>query len=134
LLPIRTDQVCLEKDENVLIKLFPHAGAGRRRRFPFSRLRGACVVLWVDAGHAPRLLQSVRRAGAGDSSDTRVAHRPTPAPWRSTASALVTLDDDPGLRPDAHAFIVDKAPRFTVTDNLPQYPARIPRQNTSHNS
>ena len=27
----------------------------------------------------------------------------------STASALATLDDDPGLRPDAHAFIVDKA-------------------------
>ena len=43
------------------------------------------------------------------------------------ASALATLDDDPGLRLDAHAFIVDKAPWFTVTDNLPQYPARIPR-------
>jgi hypothetical protein len=44
------------------------------------------------------------------------------------------LDDDPGLPPDAHAFIVDKAPWFTVTDNLPQYPARLPGQNTSHNS
>ena len=43
--------------------------------------------------------------------------------------ALATLDDDPGLRPDAHAFIVDKAPWFTVTDDLPQYPARIPGQN-----
>ena len=40
--------------------------------------------------------------------------------------ALATLDDDPGLRPDAQAFIVDKAPWFTVTDDLPQYPARIP--------
>ena len=48
--------------------------------------------------------------------------------------ALATLDDDPGLRPDAHAFIVDKAPWFTVTDDLPQYPARIPGQNASHNS
>jgi hypothetical protein len=57
-----------------------------------------------------------------------------PAQWRSTASALATLDDDPGPRPDAHAFIFDKAPWFTVTDNLPQYPARIPGQNTSHNS
>ena len=37
--------------------------------------------------------------------------------------ALATLDDDPGVRPDAHAFIVDKAPWFTVTDDLPQYPA-----------
>ena len=33
--------------------------------------------------------------------------------------ALATLDDNPGLRPDAHAFIVDKAPWFTVTDDLP---------------
>ena len=69
-----------------------------------------------------------------NSSDTRAAHRPTPAPWRSMASALATLDDDPGLRPDGHAFIVDKASWFTVTDNLPQYPARIPGQNTLHNS
>ena len=43
--------------------------------------------------------------------------------------ALATLDDDPSLRPDAHAFIVDKAPWFTVT-----YPARIPGQNAPHNS
>ena len=48
--------------------------------------------------------------------------------------ALATLDDDPSLRPDAHAFIVDKAPWFTVTDDLPQYPARIPGQNAPHNS
>ena len=37
--------------------------------------------------------------------------------------ALATLDDDPGVRPDAHAFIIDKAPWFAVTDDLPQYPA-----------
>ena len=48
--------------------------------------------------------------------------------------ALATLDDDPGVRPDAHAFMVDKAPWFTVTDDLPQYPARIPGQNTPHGS
>jgi len=48
--------------------------------------------------------------------------------------ALATFDDDPGVRPDAHAFIVDKAPWFTVTDDLPQYPARIPGQNAPHNS
>ena len=48
--------------------------------------------------------------------------------------ALATLDDDPGVRPDAHAFVVDKAPWFTVTDDLPQYPARIPGQNAPHNS
>src|SRR6516165_7406463 len=41
---------------------------------------------------------------------------------------------DPGARPDAHAFIIDKAPWFAVTDDLPQYPARIPGQNAPHNS
>ena len=48
--------------------------------------------------------------------------------------ALATLDDDPGVRPDTHAFIIDKAPWFAVTDDLPQYPARIPGQNAPHNS
>ena len=46
--------------------------------------------------------------------------------------ALATLDDDPGISPNAHAFIVDKAPWFTVADDLPQYPARIPGQNQAH--
>jgi hypothetical protein len=32
--------------------------------------------------------------------------------------ALATLDDDPGVHPDAHAFIIDKAPWFTITDGL----------------
>ena len=36
---------------------------------------------------------------------------------------MASLDDDPGVRPDAHAFIVDKALWFTVTDD------RIPGQN-----
>ena len=48
--------------------------------------------------------------------------------------ALATLDDDPGVRPDAHAFIIDKAPWFAVTDDLPQYFARIPGQNAPHDS
>jgi hypothetical protein len=47
--------------------------------------------------------------------------------------ALATLDD-PGLRRDANAFLIDKAPWFAVTDDLPQYPARIPGQNAPHNS
>jgi hypothetical protein len=44
--------------------------------------------------------------------------------------ALATLDDDPGVRPDAHAFIVDKALWFTVTTivsparTLPTIPGR----------
>jgi hypothetical protein len=57
-----------------------------------------------------------------------------PAPWRSTASRWLRSTTTPALRPDAHAFIVDKAPWFTVTDDLTQYPARIPGQNAPHNS
>jgi hypothetical protein len=41
------------------------------------------------------------------------------------------LDDDPGIRPDAHAFVASKVPWFMITDDLPQYPARIPGQNQS---
>ena len=35
--------------------------------------------------------------------------------------ALAKLDDDPSVRRDAHAFILNEAPWFTVTDDLPQY-------------
>jgi hypothetical protein len=31
------------------------------------------------------------------------------------------LDDDPGKAPALHAFVVDKAPWFTITDDLPQF-------------
>jgi hypothetical protein len=33
--------------------------------------------------------------------------------------ALATLDEDPGVRPDAHAFIIDKAAWFAITDTCP---------------
>lgn len=55
-----------------------------------------------------------------------------PGAARFFGIASATLDDDPGVRPDAHAFILDKAPWFTVTDDLPQYPARVPGQNQPH--
>jgi hypothetical protein len=35
--------------------------------------------------------------------------------------ALATLDDDPGMRPRFHIFVGRKAPRFEITDGLPQY-------------
>lgn len=31
------------------------------------------------------------------------------------------LDDDPGVTPGVHVFVADKAPWFTITDDLPQY-------------
>jgi len=34
---------------------------------------------------------------------------------------LGALDDDPGVRPEKHVFVADKAPWFEITDDLPQY-------------
>ena len=48
--------------------------------------------------------------------------------------ALATLYDDPGVRPHAQTFIIDKTPWLAVTDDLLRYPARIPGQNAPHNS
>lgn len=35
--------------------------------------------------------------------------------------ALGTLDDDPGVRPELHLFVADKAPWDTITDGLPAF-------------
>jgi hypothetical protein len=40
--------------------------------------------------------------------------------------ALGTLDDDPGVRAEAHWHVSSKAPWFDITDNLPQYPGFPP--------
>jgi hypothetical protein len=37
-----------------------------------------------------------------------------------------TLDDDVGLRPQAHIFVDSKAPWFTISGDLPQYPEGPP--------
>src|SRR5437867_2809939 len=34
------------------------------------------------------------------------------------------FDDDPGIRPQFHTFVDDRAPWDTITDNLPQYSER----------
>ena len=55
------------------------------------------------------------------SAGTPVAERDPRAPSRY-GIALATLDDDPGVRPAAHAFVAYKAPGFEITDDLPQAP------------
>lgn len=40
--------------------------------------------------------------------------------------ALGILDDDPGVRPELHAFVASKAPWFEIADDLPQYPELPP--------
>jgi hypothetical protein len=39
---------------------------------------------------------------------------------------LGTLDDDPGIRPQLHVYVASKAPWFTISDDLPQFP-ELPR-------
>lgn len=39
-----------------------------------------------------------------------------------------TLDDDPGLRPEANIFVGSKAPWFSITDSLPQFDEMPPRK------
>ncbi len=39
---------------------------------------------------------------------------------------LGTLDDDPGIRPQLHVYVGSKAPWFTISDDLPQFP-ELPR-------
>jgi hypothetical protein len=34
---------------------------------------------------------------------------------------LSSLDEDPGMRPQAHIFVGSKAPWFEITDQLPQF-------------
>ena len=36
--------------------------------------------------------------------------------------AMGTLVDDPSIRPSRHIFVGSKAPWFTITDDLPQFP------------
>ena len=38
-----------------------------------------------------------------------------------------SLDDDPGIRPQAHIFVGYKAPWFAITDGLPQFQRHPPR-------
>jgi len=36
-----------------------------------------------------------------------------------------TFDDDPGIRPQCHTFVDDRAPWDEITDDLPQYAAGL---------
>lgn len=49
---------------------------------------------------------------------------PVPRPLPGTSFSLVpagSLDDDPGLRPQAHIYVASKAPWIEITDELPQF-------------
>lgn len=39
---------------------------------------------------------------------------------------LGTVDGDPGLRPEYHMYVSDKAPWYEISDSLPQFDLRSP--------
>jgi hypothetical protein len=54
----------------------------------------------------------------------RVCGSPMPRPHPSggiVGIAMGSLDDDPGMRPQAHIFVGSKAPWYDIADDLPQY-------------
>ncbi len=70
------------------------------------------------------------RRGFCGNCGTPVVNRPGPnykliAHTPSAASELGVplgiLDDDPGVRPESHIFVREKAPWFEIADDLPQY-------------
>jgi hypothetical protein len=52
-------------------------------------------------------------------STLQYIHRTQPQRF---ALALGVLDDDPGVRPELHLFVADKAPWYEISDRLPQHP------------
>jgi hypothetical protein len=59
----------------------------------------------------------------------RVCGSTLPSFFPSAASEiglpLGTLDDDPGVRPEAHVYVGSKAPWYEITDALPQYQTHL---------
>ena len=43
---------------------------------------------------------------------------------RQVSIRMGAFDVDPGIRPQFHTFVGDRAPWDTITDDLPQYPER----------
>jgi hypothetical protein len=58
----------------------------------------------------------------------RTCGSPMPRIDRDRGAAAVPmggLDDDPGIRPQAHIFVASKAPWYEIADELPQYAERV---------
>ena len=52
---------------------------------------------------------------------------PRPSPERGIVAVPAgSLDTDPGVRPQAHIFVADKAPWFDIAGPLPQFPGMPP--------
>jgi hypothetical protein len=68
----------------------------------FCRVCGSPVVNWPGPTYKPALAN--------------------PAIASELGIPLGILDDDPGVRPESHCFVANKAPWFEISDDLPQYP------------
>jgi hypothetical protein len=85
----------------------------------------------VAPAFGPRISSPGFRRGFCRVCGSPVVNRPGPAYQPALANPAIAselgvplgiLDDDPGVRPEAHCFVASKAPWFEITDDLPQYP------------
>ena len=87
---------------------------------------------WIEGKELVRYFESSTDAHRGFCSVcgspvlNRVGPKSKAAEIRPSATselgiALGSLDNDPGVRPEFHFFVADKAPWFEITDNLPQH-------------
>ena len=68
----------------------------------------------------------VQRSFCGDCG-SNLLFRFDPLP-EAVWIAVGSLDEDPGLRPEAHIFVQSKAPWHVISDDLPQVPEYPPEE------
>lgn len=75
------------------------------------------------------LIQGYRSTPGVRRCFCRICGSRAPSPSSDGAQLFVPaglLEDDPGVRPDSHAFVGSKAPWWEISDDLPQYEASPP--------
>ncbi len=110
------------------LELMTHCHCGRCRKAR-SAAHGSNIATSVDGVRFTRgadLLTSYKVPEAQFFTQVfcRVCGSPMPRIDRERDRAIVPLgglDDDPGIRPQAHIFAASKAPWFDIADSLPQH-------------
>src|SRR5438094_3106371 len=107
--------------------------ATSRGRFFFSLISSGKGASGMRSSFRRRLMMSIadtRASAPRVARACRASHRgPVPRIDGERNFAIVpmgTLDDDPGMRPQAHIFVGSKAPWYEIQDELPQYEEYAP--------
>jgi hypothetical protein len=95
----------------------------RVRRADFKWLQGEELVTYYEA--TPGYRRGFCRVCGAPIVNRAEPHSSLAASNPQTLAefgiALGVLDDDPGVRPESHVFVANKAPWFEITDDLPQH-------------